>query len=835
MTITPNKDFKFSRQRVKRWDPRNTSSPPQLVRKRVLLNSTLVPTSNMQTGPLPSPEQNERIQIVNEDKEFTKELNQQITRWGLGDAGFGYNLVSVFGSQSTGKSTLLNRVFGTTFDVMNETQRRQTTKGIWMCRGQNMNVMVMDVEGTDGRERGEDQDFERKSALFSLASSEVLIVNLWEHQVGLYQGANMGLLKTVFEVNLSLFGKSGSSQKTMLLFVIRDHIGATPLANLSATLQADMQKIWDALAKACLGNALLTDYFDLTFTTLPHKLLQPDKFEEDVVKLRTRFTDRTKEDFVFKPAYHKRIPADGVAHYMEGIWEQVQTNKDLDLPTQQELLAQFRCDEIAAVAIGEFDTESKSTRRPIESGKVVEGLGKMMGSWKGNALARFDRDASRYHAGVYQRKRADLLIQLDTKLGPLFLGQVKNLHRTSLSLFKKEVLDGVKVEGYSFAEVVGGAREKWEGRFREGAAEALLPETDWSYDEELASLQQEFGTVADQLRADETKKMINSIERSVKRNIAEPVALHLNKPRMDMWDKLLKEFKEMLDKAEKTYIVKAKSFNTTDEENETALAALRKRTWLAFRAKVDEQTADNVLMGILRTHFEEKFRYDAAGVPRVWRPDDDIDGAFRMARDDTLKYIPVYAKIQPQNSELEFSLPSDTDSDTLTTDQEFDFAASLVVLPATKQAEFNARFRRDADAYYVEAKRSTVSSIAQIPVWMYGVLVILGWNEAMFILFNPLYFALLVMALASAWIVFQLNMAGPLLAVLRTVSGEVQRQATDRLREHFREPVAVQNGKPHMSRQSTAVRTGSYNSTRTQSYNGTPTTEKAEFTELQEM
>lgn len=67
--------------------------------------------------------------------------------------------------------------------------------------------MIMDVEGTDGRERGEDQDFERKSALFSLASSEILIVNLWEHQVGLYQGANMGLLKTVFEVNLNLFGK----------------------------------------------------------------------------------------------------------------------------------------------------------------------------------------------------------------------------------------------------------------------------------------------------------------------------------------------------------------------------------------------------------------------------------------------------------------------------------------------------------------------------------------------------------------------------------------------------------------------------------------------------
>ena len=62
------------------------------------------------------------------------------------------------------------------------------------------------------------QDFERKSALFSLASSEVLIINLWEHQVGLYQGANMGLLKTVFEVNLGLFGKKTADGYAMTCF-----------------------------------------------------------------------------------------------------------------------------------------------------------------------------------------------------------------------------------------------------------------------------------------------------------------------------------------------------------------------------------------------------------------------------------------------------------------------------------------------------------------------------------------------------------------------------------------------------------------------------------------
>lgn len=108
---------------------------------------------------------------------------------------------------------------------MSEAERRQTTKGIWMSKNKRdpvndkegklmaENILVMDVEGTDGRERGEDQDFERKAALFALATSEVLIVNMWEHQVGLYQGANMGLLKTVFEVNLQLFLKNSKYVK----------------------------------------------------------------------------------------------------------------------------------------------------------------------------------------------------------------------------------------------------------------------------------------------------------------------------------------------------------------------------------------------------------------------------------------------------------------------------------------------------------------------------------------------------------------------------------------------------------------------------------------------
>jgi protein SEY1 len=82
-----------------------------------------------------------------------------------------------------------------------------------------------------------------------------------------------------------------------------------------------MNKIWESLSKPeDLKDVKLADYFDLSFTALPHKILATEKFESSVLELRQRFVDKTREDYVFKPAYHKRIPADGVSFYMEGIW-----------------------------------------------------------------------------------------------------------------------------------------------------------------------------------------------------------------------------------------------------------------------------------------------------------------------------------------------------------------------------------------------------------------------------------------------------------------------------------------------------------------------------------
>ena len=120
---------------------------------------------------------------------------------------------------------------------------------------------------------------------------------------------------------------------------------------------------------------------------------------------------------------------------------------------------------------------------------------------------------------MYKRKRADLVGVIDSTLSPLFLGQLKNLHKSCLSAYKKEMLDGLRGEGYNFADVVAAARVRLEQRFLEGAQEALVEGTDWSYEEELGLLREEARIVAEQCRKDETKKMVNVIEVRRKRHL----------------------------------------------------------------------------------------------------------------------------------------------------------------------------------------------------------------------------------------------------------------------------------------------------------------------------
>ncbi|CAG8572725.1 1501_t:CDS:10 [Diversispora eburnea] len=671
-------------------------------------------TENVQSQPNGVSKTRPRLQIINENQKFSDELPKYMRdEWNLCEVGFNYNLVAVFGSQSTGKR-------------------------IWMSCGKDMSVLIMDVEGTDGRERGEDQAF------------------------GLYQGANMGLLKTVFEVNLQLFQAARSNEKTLLLFVIRDHVGATPLANLSNTLTADLERIWQSVSKPeGLENCMITDYFDFMFTALPHKILLPKEFEQEVIKLRERFTNPNIKDYVFKPNYSKRVPADG-------LHEQIMSNKDLDLPTQQELLAQYRCDEIATVAFEAFLGKIKGFRQPIEAGKILDDLGPNMEEIRNTTIKQFDKDASRYLAEVYKRKRTEILNKTNSQLHVFFTGQLKNLTKKSITSFTALVQEKLKGE-YDFSEVVSHARQNVESIFITSAEAILLSDTDWTYDEEYTQLKESIDEIAAKLRVEETKKMVKALEKSFQTQVNEFVSLYFKTPGPDMWGKVIRKFQQILENVENQLL---KRFNSSEEENSTAIESLRKRSWLQFRKKVDEELADNMFLLKLRERFEEKFRYDEEGLPKVWKPEDDIDKHFRKAREEALNLIPIFSNIKIPD-DLELNIPSD---------EELDLEESLIILSETRQHDLTVRFKKESDAFYLEAKRSVVATTARVPYWIILLIVILGWNEFMVIITSPMYLVFFSFVGIVGYVFYFLNLFGPVESICRMFVTEVLNYITKQIK-----------------------------------------------------
>ena len=58
-------------------------------------------------------------QIITSDLKFNEEFGQFIVDNGLAHRSNAYHVVSIIGGQSSGKSTILNNLFGTSFDMMN--------------------------------------------------------------------------------------------------------------------------------------------------------------------------------------------------------------------------------------------------------------------------------------------------------------------------------------------------------------------------------------------------------------------------------------------------------------------------------------------------------------------------------------------------------------------------------------------------------------------------------------------------------------------------------------------------------------------------------------------
>ncbi|EEA05633.1 uncharacterized protein CMU_026410 [Cryptosporidium muris RN66] len=334
-------------------------------------------------------------QIIDYNSNFIGSFSNICEEFKKNSNVFNYNVVSILGSQSTGKSTLLNLLFGTNFQVLDKINSGycQTTKGLWISSNYKVidnsinsksPLLIWDVEGTDSLERGEDRlTFEHRAALYSLAISDCLILNIPLMNLTTFSSSNFGLLKVIINAWFNLkFEDNGRSErtKTTLLFTIRDVSCSDKQEMLENKINQTISLLWDNILKENRNNKLnlntqykdntynldsISDIFDIRVYGIPSYPIDNKGFEITIEKIRNDLFNE-----ILPSKYSRGIPNDGFAYYCESIWKVIVECEELNIPSQIQLLSQYRCENVKCDIAEHCEEEIQSYSNIMEKGKI---------------------------------------------------------------------------------------------------------------------------------------------------------------------------------------------------------------------------------------------------------------------------------------------------------------------------------------------------------------------------------------------------------------------------------------------------------------------------------
>ncbi|KAI3989302.1 hypothetical protein MKX01_004851 [Papaver californicum] len=692
----------------------------------------------------------------------------------LAECGLSYAVVSIMGPQSSGKSTLLNHLFRTNFREMDAFRgRSQTTKGIWMARCADIEpcTLVMDLEGTDGRERGEDDTaFEKQSALFALAVSDIVLINMWCHDIGREQAANKPLLKTVFQVMMRLF----SPRKTTLLFVIRDKT-RTPLENLEPVLREDIQKIWDNVPKPqAHKDTPLSEFFNVEVTALNSYEEKEEQFKEQVAALRQRFYHSIAPGGL---AGDRRavVPASGFSFSAQQIWKIIKENKDLDLPAHKVMVATVRCEEIANEKFAQLveNEEWCELEEAVQSGPV-SGFGKKLSSILEECLSEYDMEAIYFDEGVRTAKRQNLETRLLQLVQPAYHSVLGHLRSKTLDDFKDAFEKALK-GGEAFAVAAHDCTQSFIAEFGKGCADVAIKQANWDATKVRDKLHRDIEAHVDSVRAAKLSEITATYEGKLNKALAEPVESLLDAASSETWPSIRNLLQRETKTAVSGFTGALSGFDINDSTLDEMVANLERYARSVVETKAREE-AGRVLIR-MKDRFATLFSRDSDSMPRVWTGKEDIRGITKAARSASLKLLSVMAvlRLEEDADSIENTLALalvDTNANKKVTSVDPLASSTWEEVSAEKTLITPVQCKTLWRQFKTETEYSVSQAIAaqeankrnnnwMPPPWAILALVVLGFNEFMTLLRNPLWLLVIFVGfllVKALWV--QLDISG---------------------------------------------------------------------------
>ena len=548
----------------------------------------------------------------------------------------------------------------------------------------NNNTIVLDLEGSDGRERGEDdQTFEKQTALFALAASDVLLVNVWCNDIGREHASGKPLLKTILQVNLKLFCSNNktATKKTKLVFVIRDR-SKTPIELLEKALKEDVEQVWQSIKKPeHFANSDVSEFFDVGYFSLPHYLHENEVFVKECKGLRAALISSTDDE----STHESKVPSTALPTSMREIWKAVQENRDLDLPAHAIMVATVRCEEIATMCADAVEASDAigmlCERANTPNASECTTLGQEIEAIAKTGFDVYDAETAFFDKNVRDMKRRELAGKLTTVFKPTLEAHFTNVSKKLLTKVRRELDAGFesgfeKKSTKKFSQMALSLREDSINEWNEHVANSTPTENidGWNFEivKDLTRLfHKDLEETVDHEKTEKSALMARNVERTFSRQVSTSI--------LGAVDEFSREICVVDD--------------DSDDKSEDAEAALKRRQrreekkyslWpaarLAYRASEKKwiETLENALLNFdlpkdafdsrkneaenaikiasngacfeagdkasefMRQSFSAYFNKTKEGIPRVWTSSDDVGRIARLAR---LNAVNVLANI----------------------------------------------------------------------------------------------------------------------------------------------------------------------------------------------
>ena len=134
----------------------------------------------------------------------------------------------------------------------------------------------------------------------------------------------------------------------------------------------------------------------------------------------------------------KNVPADGLPQYINQLWTDILNEKELDIPTQREMLANYRCSEIKQNILKENEEKIKNFQKE-SSEKEIDDFKQKCLDIKDYIINEYNKTASNYDDKIYKNIGKQLEDNLSQRFYVSFLNQTKRLIPIVQRMMRKEL------------------------------------------------------------------------------------------------------------------------------------------------------------------------------------------------------------------------------------------------------------------------------------------------------------------------------------------------------------------------------------------------------------